>query len=140
MTEPMVSAETLPSAEVRRFVRTTDPADLVALRAARVRGSVARVALPAESVAERLADFPGWEVYPAGPGLARLYHFPTGGDAARFAVYVAGLLADLETEPTVELQGEMVSVRVWSLPGRDQVTERDFDLVALIEGRGELPR
>jgi pterin-4a-carbinolamine dehydratase len=120
--------------------QTRSVEDTVALRAARVRGKTPRPALLADRVEERLERFPGWETYPAGPGLARLYHFPSAGDATHFAVFVAGLPADLEVEPALELQGEMVSVRVWTLPGQGQVTERDFDLVALTEGRGEVGR
>ncbi len=122
------------------LVKRAEPPEIVSRRAERVRQGGPLEALPAALVAAELACSPGWQPYPAGPGLVRLYHFPVVADAAAFAVFAADLLAGLGVTPDLELFGPTVSVRVFTLYGVGEISAIDFDLAALLDGRGEAAR
>jgi pterin-4a-carbinolamine dehydratase len=94
-------------------------------------------ALKAERIQELLQSYPGWQRDPAGPGLLRGYRFATAADAIAFAAFVAGVFESVKAAAKLEVVGPLVAVRAASLEKAGAVSQFDFDLAALIEGREE---
>lgn len=91
--------------------------------------------LKAERIQEHLERFPGWQLHLAGPGLVRGFRFPTPVDATAFTVFAAGLLSGVKVLPRIEIVGALVSVHIATLAGAKEVSELDFEIAALLEGR-----
>jgi hypothetical protein len=69
--------------------------------------------------------------------LVRGYRFATAEDAAAFTAFVAGVLAGVNYTAKFEIVGSLVGVHVASLQKTGAISNLDFDIVALLEGREE---
>ena len=89
--------------------------------------------LTSEQITKHLKTCPGWEQY--GDSITRTYEFPSFRSALAFVAFVGELAEDRDHHPDIDIRWNKVTLAL-STHSAGGLTEKDFDLAGLIDGRG----
>ena len=89
--------------------------------------------LTSEQITKGLRSCPGWEQY--GDSIRRTYEFPNFRVSLAFVDFVGELAEARDHHPDIDIRYSKVKLSL-STHSAGGLTEKDFDLAGLIDGRG----
>lgn len=89
--------------------------------------------LTPEEIAERLGRADGWER--VDDSIQRTYKFPSFRSALAFVAFIGELAEDRDHHPDIDIRWNKVALTL-STHSAGGLTDKDFDLAGLIDGRG----
>lgn len=92
------------------------------------------IVLRADRLQKKVKRVRGWETVGKGEAITRTYEFPNFLASVRFVAYVAELAESMNHHPDIDIRYNKVTLTL-STHDAGGVTDKDFELVALIDQR-----